>query len=79
MEKILLESVSKYMNKNKVTGTSQHGLTKMKSCLTKLRPLYNEDTGKWKDSSGCFLPQFSKVFGSISHNNIINKMTKLDK
>lgn len=38
--KILLESIAKHMNNRKVTGSSQHGFMKGKSCFTKLLVFY---------------------------------------
>ena len=44
MEKIILETISKHVKGKKVTGSSQHGFAKEKSCFTNLITFYNEVT-----------------------------------
>ncbi|PKU36308.1 rna-directed dna polymerase from mobile element jockey- hypothetical protein [Limosa lapponica baueri] len=42
---ILLEAISNPMKEKKVTGISQHGVMKGKSCLNNLTALRDETTG----------------------------------
>ena len=45
VEQILLEAMSRHMKERKMTGNSQHGLTKGKSCLTSPIVFFDEVTG----------------------------------
>jgi len=40
MDQLILEIISRHMKDKKVIGSSQHGFTKQKSCLTHLMNFY---------------------------------------
>ena len=45
MEQLILETISTHVKDKKVTGSSQHGFTKGKSCLPNLITFYDEISG----------------------------------
>ena len=45
MDQLILEVINKQVEEKKVIGSSQHGFTKGKSCLTNLIAFYDGMTG----------------------------------
>ncbi|KAK4826109.1 hypothetical protein QYF61_005247 [Mycteria americana] len=76
--KNLLETISKYLKNRKVSGSSQHGFTKGKSCLTNLITFYNEVTGLVDQGRAVDVVylDLSNGFDTFSHNILIDKLTK---
>ncbi|KAK4828069.1 hypothetical protein QYF61_023129 [Mycteria americana] len=82
MEQLTLETISKHM-KEKMTEGCQCGFTKGKSCLSTLIAFFSEVTSlvaKRRAVDVAYL-DFSRAFIMVSHNILINKLTKhgLDK
>ncbi|KAJ7424316.1 hypothetical protein BTVI_07024 [Pitangus sulphuratus] len=82
MEKIILGSVEKHLEGNAVTGHSQQGFMRGKSCLSNLISFYDKATylaDQWKPAGVIFL-DFSKGFNSVPHRIPLDKMpsTQLD-
>ncbi|CAM4687652.1 unnamed protein product [Lepidochelys kempii] len=78
MEQVLKESIMKHLEERKVIRNSQHGFTKGKSCLTNLIAFYDEITGSVDEGKAVdvlFL-DFSKAFGTVSHNILVSKLKK---
>lgn len=76
MEQILLEAPSRHTDGREVTGDSQHGFTRGKSCLTSLVASCDggavvADKGGAADAS-CL--DCCKAFGTVSHNILVTKL-----
>lgn len=77
MEQILLKSTYGTMEDKMVKGSSRHGFTKGKSCLTNLRAFCNEKTGAVDEESAVMFISFSARLSTLSH--IKQQMEVLDK
>ncbi|KAJ7419093.1 RNA-directed DNA polymerase from mobile element jockey-like protein [Willisornis vidua] len=78
MECLFLEAIPTHMEDN-VIRSSQHALTKGKSCLTNLMAFYDEKT-TWMDERAVDIVYLdvSKAFNTVSNNILIGKLKKCD-
>lgn len=73
----LLGAIYKDVKHRKVTGSSHHGFTKKKPCLTNLTAFYSDTSALVNKGRtvGVYL-NFSKVFKSVCHNILVDERIK---
>uniref|UniRef100_A0A8B9CF24 Reverse transcriptase domain-containing protein n=1 Tax=Anser brachyrhynchus TaxID=132585 RepID=A0A8B9CF24_9AVES len=78
LEQLVLDAISKQLEEKNVMRSSQHGITKGKSCSTNLVAFYDGITS-WVDGGRAvdvLYLDFSKAFDTVSHDILLAKLRK---
>lgn len=78
LEQILMDTRLRHMENKGVTGHSQNGFTKGKSCLTNLVVLYNRvrvlmDKGR---ATALIYLALCKAYDTVPHDTLVSKLEK---
>lgn len=68
MGQVILRIISKWVEDKRVTGSSEHGFMKRRSCLTDLVAFFGELNQWMRGQQGILYLKFSKAFDTVSHN-----------
>ncbi|KAK4828295.1 LOW QUALITY PROTEIN: hypothetical protein QYF61_024960 [Mycteria americana] len=79
MEQLILATISRPMKDKKVVRSSQHGFTKVKSCLTNLVTFYDETTGLVDEGKAVDIFYLDSAFDTVSHKILREAVEKLLK
>ncbi|KAM4787236.1 triadin isoform 4-T4 [Cyanocitta cristata] len=76
MEQLLLENMLRHVEHNEVIGNSQHGITKVKSCLTNFLASYHRVTAVVDEGRATGIISLDLYKGTVPYDIYISKMER---
>ncbi|XP_041325762.1 triadin isoform X3 [Pyrgilauda ruficollis] len=76
MERLLLETLLRHKLNNEMIGNSQHGITKVKSCLTNFLSFYHRVTAVVDEGRATGIISLDLNQGTVPHDIYVSKMER---
>ncbi|XP_066035376.1 triadin isoform X8 [Chamaea fasciata] len=76
MEQLFLETMLRHMENHEIIGNSQHGITKVKSCLTNFLAVYHRVTAVVDEGKATGIVSLDLSEGTVPHDIYVSKIER---